>query len=352
VTSSELLNLPLSELIKTARKANNLTQNDFGKFFEPSIAQPTIARWEKGDLLPDRKHFPKIASLLNLTLEELLNLVQVQLKEDANTSCESEEETYIYDSRHLKVLNKGSKLWNHWREKNPNVAPQLEGAKPKENYLDGIDLNGAYLRKTYLKGKSLKRAIFHGADLREANLSYSDLSNADLCFANLNKANLTGTDLSDANLWGADLSEAILKSAILCRANLKEANLGYADLTYVDMREANLNEANFEYAILKYCFVYGISDWNINLNGAVQKQLSICQYRTQSIYVDCIENVRLKLLEINSRDLPEIHKCVNKLQTAISENRASFKQKLKDYTNERELKMKLEMEFIPGEINH
>ncbi len=328
MTSSELLNLPLSELIKTARKANNLTQNDFGKFFEPSIAQPTIARWEKGDLLPDRKHFPKIASLLNLTLEELLNLVQVQLEEDANTSCESEEETYIYDSRHLKVLNKGAKVWNRWRDKNDEILPQLEGAEPKEDYLDEIDLHSAYLRKTHFKGKSLIRAEFRGADLSEANLSNADLSGADLRFTNLTKSNLRKTNLNNANLFGADLSEAILVGTILCDANLKEANLSNADLTHADMRGANLNQANLEYAILKYCYVYGISDWNINLNGAVQKQLSICQYRTQSIYVDCIENARLKLLEINSRDLPEIHKCVNKLQTAISENRASFKEKL------------------------
>jgi transcriptional regulator with XRE-family HTH domain len=328
VTSSALLNLPLSELIKTARKRNNLTQTAFGKFFEPSIAQPTIARWEKGDLVPDRKHLPKIASLLNLTLEELLNLVQDELKKIENNDNELEEEIYIHDSRHLKVLNKGSKLWNRWRDKNPRVRPQLEGANPKENYLNGIDLNGAYLRKTYLKGKSLKRAVFYGADLSEANLSNADLSNADLCFANLNKANLTGTDLSDANLWGANLSEAILKSAILCRANLKEANLSNADLTFADMREANLNDANFEYAILEYCCVYGISDWNTNFNKAVQKQLSICPYRTQTIYVDCIENARLKLLEMNNHSNKKISKSAENLQNAISESKASFKELL------------------------
>jgi uncharacterized protein YjbI with pentapeptide repeats len=187
------------------------------------------------------------------------------------------------------------------------------------------------LRKTYLKGKSFKRAAFHGADLSEANLSNADLSNADLCFANLNKANLTGTDLSDANLWGANLSEAILKRAILCRANLKGANLSNADLTSADMREATLNDANFEYAILKYCYVYGISDWNTNFNKAVQKQLSICPYRTQTIYVDYIENARLKSLEMNNFDNKSISKSAKDLQNAISESKASFKELLDEF---------------------
>ena len=330
LTPSAYLNLPLSELIRTARKTHNRTQAAFGKFFEPQIAQPTIARWEKGDLLPDRKHLPKIASLLNLSLEELLNLVQDQLEDSVNTSFESEE-TYIYDGRHLKILNKGPKVWNRWRDKNDMILPQLEGAKPKGDYLDEIDLQDAYLRKTQFKGKSLRRAGFKQADLSEANLSNADLSGADLRFVNLTKSNLRKTNLSNANLYGANLSEAILIDTILCDANLKEANLSNADLTHADMRGANLNHANLEYAILKYCFVYGISDWNTNLYKAVQKKLSICPHKTQSIYVDCIENARHKLLEINSRDLPEIYKYVNKLQAAISDNNASFKEKFEKY---------------------
>lgn len=328
MTLSTLSNLSLSELIKTARKRNNLTQTAFGKFFEPSIAQPTIARWEKGDLFPDRKHFPKIASLLNLTLEELLDIVHEQLKENENASRKLEEETYICDNRHLRVLNKGSKAWNRWRNKNDRILPQLEGTDPKEDYLDEIDLHGAYLKKTNFQGKSLKRAELRGADLSEANLSNTDLSGADLRFANLTKSNLKKTNLSNANLLGANLSEAILTNAILCKADFEGANLSYADLTYADMRGINLNQANLEYAILKYSYVYGISDWNTNLDGAVQKQLSICQYKTQPIYVDCIENARLKLLEINSRENQKIHQSVINLQTEISESKASFKEML------------------------
>ncbi len=59
---------PFAELIKKVRKLKILTQRDFGRLLNPPVAQPTVAWWEKGEQLPDRKYFPKIASLLNFSL--------------------------------------------------------------------------------------------------------------------------------------------------------------------------------------------------------------------------------------------------------------------------------------------
>ena len=325
LTLSEKL---LSELIRKVREDNNLTQATFGRFFEPTVAQSTVAKWEKGDLLPNRKHFPKIASLLNLTLEEFFDLVGQQLIEEGIAASIIEDTIYVPNKRHFNVLNRGVKSWNRWREKNYRVIPQLSGVKPKEDYLDEIDLHHADLKGSFLQNKSLRASKLRGAILSEANLKNVNLSDADLLGADLSGANLAGVNLTNANLLGANLSEAILTNAILCKADLEKANLSYADLTYADMRGTNLNQANLEYAILKYSYVYGISDWNTNLDGAVQKQLSICQYKTQPIYVDCVENARLKLLEINNRENPKIHQSVINLQTEISESKASFKEML------------------------
>lgn len=321
MTRSTLSDQSLSELIKKARESNNLTQTAFGRFFEPSIAQPTIARWEKGDLLPNRKHFPKIASLLNITLEEFCELISRQLSEEGIIGID--DWVYIPNKRHLNALNKGVKSWNRWREKNYRVIPQLAGAKPKEDYLDEIDLHHASLEGSYLQNKSMRASIFSGANLSGANLSKANLSDADLAGANLSGANLTEVNLTNANLLEANLSEAILVDAILCNANFKEANLSNADLTRADMREANFNRANLEYAVLKYCFIYGISNWNINLNKAIQMQLSICPNKVESIYVDQIENAVIKSLEINNNVVPEIVELSEKLQTAISKSKAS-----------------------------
>ena len=328
----------LSELIKKVRESNNLTQTAFGKFFAPPVAQSTVAKWEKGDLLPKRKHFPKIASLLNITLEEFFDLVGEQLINEGIILSIPEDAIYTPNKRHFNVLNRGVKSWNRWREKNYRIIPQLAGVKPKEDYLDEIDLQHSDLKGSFLQNKSLRASNLKGADLSNANLSSANFSDTDLRGANLSEANLSDVNFSDADLRGANLSEAILVDAVLCNANFKGANLSNADLTYADMRGANLNEANLEYAILKYCSIYGISSWNINLNKAVQKQLSICPHKVKSIYVDRIENAVIKSLEINNYDVPEIVKFASQLQTAISESKASFQEKLKKSQNPKEVK--------------
>lgn len=326
MTNSGLSNKPLSELIKIARKTNNLTQTDFGKFFEPEIAQPTIARWEKGDLIPDRKHFPKIASLLNLTLEEFLNITKTQLENNHNVSSISEEEIYVLNKRHLNVLNRGVKAWSRWREKNHQTLPQLAGANPKEEYLDEVDLHYADLRGSYFKDKSLRSSKFQGADLRKANFENADLRSADFQGADLRGANLTKANLTKANLWGADLSEAILVNAILGKTNLIEANLSNADLTRADLRNANLNSVNLENAVLKYCLVYGVSIWDIQIKNTVQEKLNLCRWEFPCIYVNDIRAAYIKSLEIANSEDSKISKAMNNAQLSLEEQNKSFKE--------------------------
>lgn len=287
-------NKSLPELVLTARNISNLTQTQFGKLFEPSVTQPTVARWEKGDLLPDRKHLPKIASCNNLTYEEFLDVVgEIKI-----TSDSKEEEAKNYNRYHLKIINKGAKVWNRWRERKSLIFPLLEGAKPKEVYLDEIDLSYSLSEKINLASKFLRRANLQGADLTEADLSYADLSHADLRNANFNGANLTKTNLTGANLWGADLRQAKLENTYLYEANLMKADLSHANLSHADLRNANFNGANLSYAVLKYCSVYGISIWDVKIEGTVQQKLFVCPHNTETVFVNCLDNALLKSWEL------------------------------------------------------
>ena len=109
--------------------------------------------------------------------------------------------------------------------------------------LNGVDLNGAYLREADLSGAYLIGADLIGADLREADLSGADLREADLSGAKLIGADLSGADLSGAKLIGADLREADLIGADLIGAYLREADLSVADLSEADLSEAKLSRA-------------------------------------------------------------------------------------------------------------
>lgn len=326
--SSQTPPKPLPELIKKAREVNSLTQAAFGKLFNPPVAQPTVARWEKGEQIPDRKHFPKIASLLNLKLEELFELVEGQLTNVDRLPVLPNTQTYTPNQRDLTILNRGSVAWNRWREKNPEIFPQLAGANPREQDLDEVDLRDADLRCINLNAKSLRNARFDASDLREANLTEADLSNANLEGVDLRKANLRKANLSNANLKRADLREAVLYDAYLDRANLEDANLSDADLTLAVLTRAILNGANLENATLKDCLVYRVSAWDVKLKGAIQKKLNIYPYNAKYIYVNDLRCAYIKSLEIANLEDTKIFSSATELQIALEEQKKSFKEKL------------------------
>jgi uncharacterized protein YjbI with pentapeptide repeats len=121
------------------------------------------------------------------------------------------------DEEQLKIIRKGVDAWNGWREKNPEVQP--------------------------------------------------DLSEAPLSGANLREADLNGADLIEANLWRASLSWANLWEANLSRASLSGANISGADLGAAQLIETDLRGAS-----LPGSSIYGVSVWNIKVDDQTNQQ--------------------------------------------------------------------------------
>ena len=74
------------------------------------------------------------------------------------------------DQEHFKILRRGIREWNRWRESNPDLAPDLSAT----------DRSYAYLRGANLSRTNLSGVKFFAADLRQADLSGADLSGATL----------------------------------------------------------------------------------------------------------------------------------------------------------------------------
>jgi uncharacterized protein YjbI with pentapeptide repeats len=104
------------------------------------------------------------------------------------------------------------------------------------------------------------------ADLSGANLVHTTFYKAKLIKATLYKAQLDEADFRNADLSGADLSGADLSGANLSRSLFIETNLSRANLTD--------------------CFVYGLSVWNVDLQGAKQENLIITPLYEPTITVD------------------------------------------------------------------
>ncbi len=104
------------------------------------------------------------------------------------------------NEEHLAILLEGPGFWNKWRQKHPDVEPDLSEANLIEAELIGANLRGADLLKVML----------HEANLIGANLDGANLREGCLVWANFNRARLSGADLSGAVLYETILADTDL----------------------------------------------------------------------------------------------------------------------------------------------
>lgn len=197
---------------------------------------------------------------------------------------------------HLTLLLNGVESWNQWRKENPLIRPDLS--------------------RVNLSRKDFKGANFHKAKFSHANLNYTDLSDADLSEANLREARLAEANLRRANaskctLVGAYLYKANLRQMKAHQANMFKAYLYKVNLSEADLRGANLRAtcligANLEQATLTNCLVYGISAWNLKLNGAKQSDLIVSYPNEPTITVDNLDVAQFIYLLINNEKIRHV----------------------------------------------
>src|SRR6266704_56221 len=216
------------------------------------------------------------------------------------------------NQQHFKLLLESINDWNKWREKHPEIFPDLSFAN-----LSGANLTRADLTRAGLNGAHLSEA-----NLIIASLSGADLSGADLSFANLSYASLSGASLSEANLTRANLSRARLSfanlsEANLYRANLSRANLNGADLSFANLSRATLVRTNLAQANLTDCQIYGISAWDIQLKEAKQNNLVITPEGQPTITVDNLEVAQFIYLLLNNPKIRDVIDTIAKKATLI-----------------------------------
>jgi uncharacterized protein YjbI with pentapeptide repeats len=250
--------------------------------------------------------------------KEIVNMFSRELLKESN--------------KNLNILKQGVSAWNEWRKENPHVKPVLIGVDLTEKNLSEINLSNAMLIGANLKGTNLNKAylaeaILYVADLSEAKLIEANLLKADLDGANLMKAdlkrailshtsflkaNLSESNLQEANLnfadfIGANLTGVNLKGATLVGANLLGANLERANLIKTNLIGAILIKTNLSNAILKNCFIYGVSAWDLNLEGAIQSDLIITPSEKEfAITVDNLEIAQFIYLLLHNEKIRQV----------------------------------------------
>ena len=233
------------------------------------------------------------------------------------------------NDEHVAILKQGVDAWNAWCREKPDIRPDLSGANLSGANLSGANLGVAdlswftgahpqwanrnrafltgFLSKGLGSGANLDGVDLSGADLSRANLSGANLSVADLSRANLSKAFLSYANLIDANLSGANLDGANLAGADLSWAHLSGANLSAAFLEASTLVETDLTGAD-----LTGCRIYGISAWNLKLEGTKQQNLAVTRYGEPEITVDNIEVAQFVYLLLHNEKIRDVIDTIGK----------------------------------------
>jgi uncharacterized protein YjbI with pentapeptide repeats len=219
---------------------------------------------------------------------------------------------------HVRNLEQGVEAWNHWRIQNPEILPDISGAdfsgatlvddqvrvpqghgfgEKLVRLLIGVDLNGLNLYKTNLRGALLRGTNLRNAMLVGADLSETDLSGAVLSLARCRATNFRNSKLLDADLRGSDFTSACLENADLTMANLIGA-------TFVN--------TNLTGAILIGAQVYGISAWNLRLEGAKQSDLIITREGESKITVDDVKLAQFTYLLLDNEQIRDVIDTIGK----------------------------------------
>jgi uncharacterized protein YjbI with pentapeptide repeats len=230
------------------------------------------------------------------------------------------------NDEHVALLKQGVAAWNRWRDKNPNIRPDLAMADLRHLNLRRAKLREAKLRQADLREANFVQADFSGADLSRANCVQTDLSGANLVQADLIQTDLRKAKLADADLREADLGKADLREANLYRANLIGTNLHRADLRggrlsgaqFIGARltKAKLIGANLQTATLVStditgadltgCRIYGLSAWGVKIGSTKQHNLVITPASVPEITVDNIEVAQFIYLMLNNQKIREV----------------------------------------------
>ncbi len=182
----------------------------------------------------------------------------------------------------------------------------LRAARLCEAHLSEAKLHIARLRHADLSKADLREANFRGAQLRQTRLRGANLQEANFRWASVVMSDLYEADMTQADLRWANLSVSDLRHACLSEADLRGANLRGANLNAANLMNARLVETNFEEANLEGCAIYGISAWELKLEGARQTNLRITPEDGPAIIVDNLEVAQFLYLHLHNTYIRDV----------------------------------------------
>jgi hypothetical protein len=162
----------------------------------------------------------------------------------------------LADPKHLEILNEGAHAWDLWRNKHPEIQPDLSRAEISGKDFSGISLDNVNLSGAHLTQVNLRDAHLHGANLRRAFLSRINLERAIMSKADFRNARLSSVNFSESSLDATDFQDANFAFVVFASVDLSES-VGLQTVTHGAPSTLGIDTLYFSKARIPEIFLRG-----------------------------------------------------------------------------------------------
>jgi uncharacterized protein YjbI with pentapeptide repeats len=209
-------------------------------------------------------------------------------------------------SQVLEKLKSGPDSWNEWRLTDEGRSVDLSDTDfvrdcpSGDGLYDLPEFNGFNFSGINMNRVSMRNSTFIDCDFSNSHFHFSDLVdsyclNCNFSGAGLNVSKIGSAEFVDCNFTDADLS--------YCSA--EETNFTGSVLVNTNLSNMSLVKTNFSNACIESACAYGISAWDLKLDGCQQANIAISE-SNNSITVPTIELAQFIALLINSKNLRQV----------------------------------------------
>lgn len=209
-------------------------------------------------------------------------------------------------NEHVEIFKKGQEEWNAWRNANPRISPDLSDIdfeRDVHTYKSKYDMpefTGFNLSCTNLSRITARNSFFIDCSFEGSDINFSDL-----CFSFFQRCNFSESSLAVTKIGSAEFHFCDFTRADLSYCSAEETNFSGSMFISTVLSNMSLVKTNFTDATIDQARVYGISAWDLRLEGSRQSNIYIEEEGT-SITVPTIELAQFISLLVNNSKLRDV----------------------------------------------
>lgn len=209
-------------------------------------------------------------------------------------------------AEHVEIFKKGSQVWNAWRDENPHISPDLSDIDfesdvhtYKEMY-DMPEFTGYNLSYMNINRVTARNSYFINCFFTGSTLNFSDI-----CFSLFQNCSFEEASLAVSKIGSEEFQECDFTNADLSYCSAEETNFSGSKFISTKLSNMSLVKTDFTNTVIDEARVYGISAWDLVLDGSIQNNILI-EEEGMSITVPTIEMAQFISLLVNNSKIRDI----------------------------------------------